>query len=673
MLSKIADLFSVVKGWGSGPHASGVRYMLPSGLPSHGCSSAYTSGFTHTGHKNNMRHSSSLQDLSSYHGLVFDDGNLNGTHSKPPHPLLRDNVGSSFSKEKSLPGGTAFPRRKWIRRILVLLCLLLFLLLIYMVSMYAYAYWSRGTSKFYVVLDCGSTGTRVYVYQASLNYKKDGSLPLVIRSFNEGVKKKPRSQSGRAYDRMETEPGFDKLVRNVSGLTAAINPLVWWAKKQIPKQSHKTTSLFLYATAGVRRLPDADSRWLLDNAWSILKTSPFFCKREWVKIISGVEEAYYGWAALNYRTHMLGVMSKKATFGALDLGGSSLQVTFESKDNMRNSSSLKLRIGVIDHHLNAYSLSGYGLNDAFDKTVARLVMALPESKSTDLVNGNVELKHPCLHSGYKEQYICSQCASNFKEGGSPVVQGRKIGKGGKPGISLHLVGAPNWEECSALAKVAVNISEWSHRSPGIDCDLQPCALPDNLARPHGHFYAMSGFFVVYRFFNLTADASLDDVLEKGREFCEKTWEVAKNSVAPQPFIEQYCFRAPYITLLLREGLHITDNQITIGSGGITWTLGVALLESGKAFPMRMGLHSYEILQMRINPVLLIAILLTSLFVLLCALSRIYNWMPRFFRRPYLPLFKHNSTSAASVLNVPSPFRFQRWSPISSGKHLYRLV
>lgn len=666
VLSKIANLFWVVKGRGSGPHASGVRYMLPSGLPPNGGSSAYTSGFTNAGHKNDLRHSSSLQDLPSYHGLVFDDGNLNGTHSKPPHPLWRDNVVSSFSKEKSSPGGSAFPRRKWIRRILVLLCLLLFFLLIYMVSMYAYAYWSQGTSKFYVVLDCGSTGTRVYVYQASLNYKKDGSLPLVIKSFNEGVKKKPQSQSGRAYDRMETEPGFDKLVHNVSGLTAAINPLVRWAKKQIPKQSHKTTSLFLYATAGVRRLPEADSRWLLDNAWPILKTSPFLCKKEWVKIISGVEEAYYGWAALNYRTHMLGFMPKKATFGALDLGGSSLQVTFESKENMRNSSSLKLRIGASDHHLNAYSLSGYGLNDAFDKSVARLVKIPPESKNTDLTHGNVELKHPCLHSGYKERYICSQCASNFKEGGSPVVQRRKLGKGGKPGISLHLIGAPNWEECSALAKVAVNISEWSRLSPGIDCDLQPCALPDNLARPHGHFYAMSGFFVVYRFFNLTADATLDDVLEKGREFCEKTWEVAKNSVAPQPFIEQYCFRAPYIALLLREGLHITDNQITIGSGGITWTLGVALLESGKAFPMRMGLHSYEVLQMRVNPVLLMAILLATLSVLLCALSRVYNWMPRFFRRSYLPLFKHNSASAASVLNVPSPFRFQRWSPINSG-------
>ena len=89
---------------------------------------------------------------------------------------------------------------------------------------------------------------------------------------------------------------------------------------------------------------------------------------------------------------------------------------------------------------------------------------------------------------------------------------------------MQLIGAPNWEQCSAIAKIAVNLSEWSNLYPGIDCDLQPCALSDSLPRPYGQFYAMSGFFVVYRFFNLSSDATPDDVLEKGRDFCEKTWE-----------------------------------------------------------------------------------------------------------------------------------------------------
>lgn len=670
MFSRIADVISShLSGSQSSSSSSSVvvPHMFPSANNGGGGGGG---GHSQSSNKNYLRLSSSLQDFSAYRPLEPDIniGN-NNNHLNYPHLLHRDSAAvSSFSKEKGLlPGGGGTPskRYKCLRFLMFTVFLFFLALLIYFVSLYVYSYWSQGPSKFYVVLDCGSTGTRVYVYQASLDHNTAGTLPIALTSITEGIHKKPTSQIGRAYDRMETEPGFHKLVHNVSGLKGAIKPLVRWAEKQIPKNAHKTTSLFLYATAGVRRLPTADSKWLLDNAWSILKSSRFLCRRDWVKIISGPEEAYFGWIALNHRTRMLGVTPKKPTYGALDLGGSSLQVTFESKERVHNETSLNLRIGAVNHHLTAYSLSGYGLNDAFDKSVAQLFTRLLEITKGDPVNKKIELKHPCLNSGYREQYICSQCALNYKEAGSPVITGKKLGKE-KSGIVVQLVGAPNWEQCSALAKVAVNLSEWSNQNTGIDCDLQPCALPESFPRPYGQFYAMSGFFVVYRFFNLTSEAALDDVLEKGQEFCEKTWEVARNSVAPQPFIEQYCFRAPYIVFLLREGLHITDNQVIIGSGSITWTLGVALLEAGKAFSSRMRLRSYEIFQMKINPIILIAILFISLVLLVFALSCAGKWMPRFSRRSYLPLFRHNSASATSVLNMSSPFGFQRWSPISSG-------
>lgn len=465
---------------------------------------------------------------------------------------------------------------------------------------------------------------------------------------------------------METEPGLDKLVHNVTGLRTALKPLVKWAMKQIPEVSHKSTSLFLYATAGVRRLPFDDSKWLLDNAWSFLKTSPFVCKRDWVKIISGTEEAYFGWIALNYDSGILGVIPRKETYGALDLGGSSLQVTFEAgKQQLNSETSLYVKIGSMNHHLTAYSLAGYGLNEAFDKSVAHVFKGLRYSVA-DVAKGNLEVKHPCLQSGYKERYVCSHCSAVEKGGESPRVEGNVLGKKGDLKTVVTLVGAPNWDRCSTLAKVAVNLSEWSDVSPGLDCEVHPCALRDNLPRPMGHFYVISGFFVVYRFFNLSSEATLEDVLEKGRNFCDMRWDVAKNSVAPQPFVEQYCFRAPYIASLLREGLHITDKHITVGSGSITWTLGVALLEAGKAYSVRFGLRGFELLQMKMNPIILIAILILSFMLLLCALSWVVNWMPRFFRRQYLPFFRHNSGSGASGLNIPSPFRFRRWSPMNSG-------
>ncbi|CAN0840433.1 Probable apyrase 7 [Linum grandiflorum] len=609
----------------------------------------------------NLRLSSSLQDLSSYRRLDPEEAEpLKFGVDKNIRLLQRENVNASFSKEKGLPAAAPYSLRKWVRSLMVLLCLLLFSLLGYMIAIYIYSYLSQGSSKFYVVLDCGSTGSRAFVYRAAVDNGKEGSLPIVVKSFSEGVSRKP---TGRAYDRMETEPGLHMLVHNTSGLKSALNPLLKWARKQIPKDAHQSTSLFLYATAGVRRLPKSDSKWLLDKSWSILKESPFLCQREWIKIISGMEEAYFGWIALNYRTEVLGASPKKPTFGALDLGGSSLQVTFEGNKQSRNQTNLNLRFGAVNHRLSAYSLSGYGLNDAFDKSVVHILKRLP---FVDRYSRKVEIKHPCLHSGYKEDYQCSLCSSAKQQGASPVIRGRKLRRATKSGVAVQLIGSPNWDQCSALAKIVVNLSEWSDISPVLDCDLQPCALPAGLPRPSGQFYAMSGFFVVYRFFNLSAEASLDDVLEKGREFCERNWKAAKRSVPPQPFIEQYCFRAPYIVSLLREGLHIKDNQMVIGSGSITWTLGVALLEAGKTFSTRLRLHKYEIFHLKIHPTVVIAISLLSLVILLFALSSASNWIPRFFRRPYLPLFRHNSASATSVLNIPSSFRFQSWSPINTG-------
>lgn len=70
--------------------------------------------------------------------------------------------------------------------------------------------------------------------------------------------------------------------------------------------------------------------------------------------------------------------------------------------------------------------------------------------------------------------------------------------------------------------------------------------------------------------------------------------------------------------------------------------------------------------MKINPSVLVLILLLSFVLLICALSCVGKWIPRFLRRQYLPIIRRNGVSSASVLNIPSPFRFQRWSPMNSG-------
>uniref|UniRef100_N1QR44 Ectonucleoside triphosphate diphosphohydrolase 8 n=1 Tax=Aegilops tauschii TaxID=37682 RepID=N1QR44_AEGTA len=514
-----------------------------------------------------MRLSSSLQDLPTFSRIETLErgssigGDLSSGRAKPVRTLQREGPVASFSKERTPPSSPT-NRKKWMRTVGWAVGLILLVCFIYASLRYFHVFLSEGSSEYYVILDCGSTGTRVYVYEWSINHNDGNSFPIALKPLGNAPKKKSGKLIGRAYQRMETEPGLSKLVHNETGMKKAIEPLLQMAERQIPRRAHKHTPVFLYATAGVRKLPTADSEWLMDKAWDVLKNSSFSCSRDRVKIISGMEEAYYGWVALNHHLNMLGTSSSASemTYGSLDLGGSSLQVTFETDKAVQGDTGVGLTIGSVNHQLSAYSLSGYGLNDAFDKSVAHLVKMLGGTAG----NGKVQVKHPCLQTGYREDYVCSYCQP-LKQDGSPSVSAKTTGKE-KQGTAVELIGAPQWKECSDLAKVTVNLSEWSNSSSGLDCNLQPCALASTFPQPHGQFYAMSGFYVVFKFFNLTPDATLVDVLKRGQEFCEKPWDVARSSVPPQPFIEQYCFRAPYITSLLREGLQIKDNQVIIGSG-----------------------------------------------------------------------------------------------------------
>ncbi|TVU19777.1 hypothetical protein EJB05_35948, partial [Eragrostis curvula] len=470
-----------------------------------------------------MRLSSSLQDLPTFTRIdPLERGSSIGSdlvsgRTKPVRTLQRDGPLASFSKERTPPSSPT-NRKKCI---------------------YFHVFLSEGSSEYYVILDCGSTGTRVYVWH--VNHNDENALPIVLKPLGNAPKK-----------------------------NKAIEPLLHMAERQIPRHAHKHTPVFLYATAGVRKLPKADAEWLLDKAWDVLKNSSFLCSRD--------------------------------------------RVTFETDKSVQDETGISLKIGSVSHQISAYSLTGYGLNDAFDKSVAHLVKGLGPAASNGKFRSNILV---------------------YKLDTKKTIVGEKTSGNEKQGTSVELVGAPQWNECSALAKVTVNLSEWSSASPGLDCNLHPCALASNLPQPHGQFYAMSGFFVVFKFFNLTADATLIDILKRGQEFCKKTWKIAKSSVPPQPFIEQYCFRAPYIASLLREG--------------ITWTLGVALLEADQALSTRIDIQGYRILSREINPNILI--------ILMCDI------MCQQFNPKIIP----QNTGGNSVLGMGSPLRFQLWSSINSGE------
>jgi hypothetical protein len=532
-------------------------------------------------------------------------------------------------------------RRWWYRGLSISAFIFLGLTLVYFGFLLGRAYFKRETLQFAIVLDGGSTGTRVHVHGWARSPKDP--LPVMVdpttNTHMPGAPMQVVNGQQRLYKRVETEPGLDKLYQNRTGIETALTPLLDWAGRHIPRHAYANTQIFLLATAGLRRLPLDQSEWILDQAWSVLAKSPFKCKRQSVKVIKGIEEAYYGWIALNYKFGRLGSVPRKSNYGTLDLGGSSLEVTFEPKDVPHGDYGMNLSVGATDHHLYAASHAGFGLNDAFEKSVAVLLRSENGTKNGKK-GGVIEVAHPCLQTGYKESFKCSShCVL------PPLPAGGRKAPSGEVD-QLRLLGAPNWEACQSLAEDIIN-------SSSAPCSVKPCALGKHQPYPNGQFYGLAGFYVVYKFFGLSQDAPLDDLLAKGQDFCKMPWKEAERSVDPQPSIEQYCFRSPYVTALLRDGLHLQDNQIQIGSGDFSWTLGAALWEAGALEPFEKSGGSGGVTGYGPSLTITVVVLLLLVFVLVGVTW--YQWRQmRIRRRGYLPV----STSGSPAVWLPSHLRNQ---------------
>lgn len=329
------------------------------------------------------------------------------------------------------------------------------------------AYNVQSGSYYTVVVDCGSTGTRVNVYEWKTRGIESEDLPVLVRSYPNNLTKNSLWKSSCQYHCLQTEPGLDNFVGNASGVRASLEPLISWAEWLVPFERHGDTPIFVLATAGLRRLAVEDARWVLDNVENVVKEHSFLYKKNWIRVLSGKEEAYYGWVALNYKMGGLGNSSKTPTLGLLDLGGSSLQVVMEDDGTGDDEHLIKSEIGFIEHRVLAYSLPNFGLNAAFDGTVAMLSQGQTPREST---GDKLEIRHPCLSSDFFQNYTCYGCVGqNITDPKNLSSQMKKTAF-----TSTSLVGDPNWEQCKGIARaVAINSNKLGWSQPTVDMNCKP--------------------------------------------------------------------------------------------------------------------------------------------------------------------------------------------------------
>lgn len=133
-----------------------------------------------------------------------------------------------------------------------------------------------------MVLDAGSTGTRVHVFQ----YAADTSSSYATLNLPE--------------PKLKVQPGLSAYANDALGAAASLQPLLQFAAQHIPASQIPRTPVYLMATAGLRLLPTAAADGILMECRSALQASDFMFQPDWAQIISGTYEGLYAWVAANY-------------------------------------------------------------------------------------------------------------------------------------------------------------------------------------------------------------------------------------------------------------------------------------------------------------------------------------------------------------------------------------
>ncbi|GAA5979570.1 hypothetical protein JCM5350_004941 [Sporobolomyces pararoseus] len=252
--------------------------------------------------------------------------------------------------------------------------------------------WSQGR-KYGVVIDAGSSGSRIQVYSwvdpelAKKDRKGKGLSTDVLSRVEKGV------EEGDGWH-LKVEPGISTFGDNPEDVAEYLKPLIEFAASVIPADQLSSTPIYLLATAGMRLLPPSQQAAVLSSACSYMQSFPFqlpSCSDQ-VRIISGEEEGLYGWIAVNYlmdgfdkHEHALDGERRRhsSTYGFLDMGGASTQIAFEPSDveQVRHADNLlevKLRLlsgKDVRHPVFVTTWLGFGTNQARNRYVDQEIRA----------------------------------------------------------------------------------------------------------------------------------------------------------------------------------------------------------------------------------------------------------------------------------------------------------
>jgi len=451
-----------------------------------------------------------------------------------------------------------------------------------------------------IMIDAGSSGSRLHLYEFDpriLSTSQD------VEDAVSGIKITFPYAKSRWTDRLR--PGVDSFAglpekELEAALKEYLSPLLEFAKAVLhdqPREKLEQFPIFFRATAGMRVLESNDRYRVLDTIRSLFKDKsfcPFFFEDEFVRVLSGEEEAIFGWAGINFAMGTLveqsegtgTVVNPKLTYGALDLGGASTQIAFYEPQEDIMANLFKLQIGQSKHwNIYAHSFLYFGMNEARKRFQARL--ASRANVDTRLVEG---VHNPCLPGGSKEEV---RLKIHFDKNGHETFNfDPKETKDGYYQVVLkNGKNTSNFDECLSQTREILNLDSntWCEFAHQGRCSFNGVSMPEvpEQSESFGEFLAFSNFYHVWDDLNLPKRASVQELYEGTKAICTMTSEEAltySTSIgADIETVEDLCFRSSYAYNLLTSGYGFTnDDYITatdvVGGLKVGWSLGAMLYE-----------------------------------------------------------------------------------------------
>jgi Golgi apyrase len=399
-----------------------------------------------------------------------------------------------------------------------------------------------------VVLDAGSSGTRVHIYTWLKSDK--------ARKHEANLHKLPEVTTDKKWTK-KIHPGISTFGTHPHDVGPDhLDELFRHALKYVPKDEVANTPLFLLATAGMRILPDLQRKSVLEEVCAYARKSTKFqlpdCDLH-VQVIPGETEGLYGWIAANY---LLGGFDDPAghdhgkdhhTYGFLDMGGASAQIAFapnatEAERHANDLTLLRLRTldgAPLEYKVFVTTWLGFGVNQARQ----RYVMQLLES-STD-VN---EYPDPCLPT---------DAAIMVSDDGKVIESGS-----GKKGYKL--VGTGVFSECLTRSFPLLEKEKEcldtpclinGQHTPAIDFDIN-------------HFVGVSEYYhTTHEIFKMAAkdDEEYDfKTYQKAVDnFCSKSWKDIEKGIKNKTWgkvdeqtAQEVCFKSSWLINVLHDGIGV---------------------------------------------------------------------------------------------------------------------